>query len=107
MAYNVENNDSWMYLSEPRLGLPEVNWHTQPFFLFNRKFGTNDSRRGFEFVIQGKNMYGVKEAYFLRNEKRLSNRPFRDNSGYFPIEDDAYYMVVAMVEGDTGLNSVQ
>jgi hypothetical protein len=99
---NVEGDDSWVYFTKAvTTSFPKINWHTEPFFLFN----IARTGQGFGFVIRGKHIVGKKEAYYLKNEKKLIYEPEREN-GYYPIEDDSYYMVVAMVQGDTGMNPV-
>ncbi len=57
---NVEGDDSWVYFTPKRIGtLNEVNWHTEPFFLFN--INTVIAKgRGFGFVIRGKDVVGKK-----------------------------------------------
>jgi hypothetical protein len=107
---NANDDSPWVFFTEKRIGVfREVNWHTQPFFLFNRKTISGDLR-GFGFVIRGKNILGKipfqKEAFFIKNNKEPAYQPPFREDGYYPIEEDAYYMVVAMVDGDTGLSPV-
>ena len=112
-GYRLNVESPWVFFNKARVALQrptEIIWHNEPFFLFVRKIDTGTILRGFGFVIKGKNILGKtpfgKEAYFIKNDAEPLYQPMFRESGYYPIEEDAHYMVVAMVDGDTSLRPV-